>query len=159
MNSFESAFWMLCLLALHPDPARRLAKLWLLFGAAAGLGLLNKPSMTFFLVALLLALLLTPQRRLLASRWAAAGVALLLLIALPNLLWQIHNHWPTLEFLRNDAAGNKSIQLAPLAFLLTQILTLSPHHRPPLGSRPGPPAARAKTRRWLGLTYLSSSPS
>ena len=67
----------------------------------AGVGLLNKPSMTFFLVALGLGLLVTPQRKILFTRWAALAVALLLLIALPNVLWQIHNHWPTLEFLEN----------------------------------------------------------
>ena len=33
--------------------------LWIVFGVAAGLGLLNKPSMTFFLLALLAALLCT----------------------------------------------------------------------------------------------------
>ncbi len=160
MNSFESMFWMLCLLALiwiqksNPGILRGgSGRLWLLFGASAGIGLLNKPSMTFFLVALLLALLLTPQRRLLGSRWAAAGIALLLVITLPNLLWQVHNHWPTLEFLRNDAAGNKSIKLAPVAFVVRQIVDL------------GPLAAllwgaglvhllRRKDARWLGLTYL-----
>jgi fumarate reductase subunit D len=140
-------------------------KLWLLFGASAGLGLLNKPSMTFFLVALLLALLVTPQRRLLASRWAALGVLLLLAIATPNLLWQIHNHWPTLEFLRNDKAGNKSIQLAPVAFLLQQILNLNPGTaliwipgllyllRRRAGSNEGASVIEMD-RRWLGLTYL-----
>jgi hypothetical protein len=57
-------------------------------GAAIGLGLLNKYTMLFYAAALLAGLLLTPQRRLLASRhlWGAAGLALLLW--LPNLLWQ-----------------------------------------------------------------------
>jgi hypothetical protein len=156
MNSFESLFWMTCLLALILILRGGTERLWLLFGLSAGLGLLNKPSMTFFLVALLAALVLTPQRKLLATRWAAAGVALLILIALPNLLWQIHNHWPTLEFLHNGQVENKNIKLSPLAFLGTQILNMQPATvliwaaglifllRNPL----------AKTYRWLGLTYL-----
>ena len=37
---------------------------WIVFGLAGGLGIENKPSMAVFLVALLLGLLLTPQRRL-----------------------------------------------------------------------------------------------
>jgi hypothetical protein len=153
MNSFESMFWMLCLLALILILRGGSEKLWLLFGVAAGVGLLNKPSMTFFLVALLVALLLTPQRRLLGSRWAAAGVALLLLITLPNLLWQVHNHWPTLEFLRNDAAGNKSIKLAPVAFLVKQIVDMGP-----LGALIWGAGLvhllRRKDTRWLGITYV-----
>ena len=156
MNSFESLFWMTCLLALILIVRGGSEKLWLLFGFSAGLGLLNKPSMTFFLVALLAALLLTKQRHLLASKWSAAGVALLIVIALPNLLWQVHNHWPTLEFLHNGQVENKNIKLAPLPFLIQQIMNLQPatvliwgaglvwllHN------------SLAKSWRWLGLTYL-----
>lgn len=118
MNSFESLFWMTCLLALililRDEADRSSQRLWLLFGVSGGIGVLNKPSMTFFLIALLIALLVTPQRRILFTKWAAIGTAVLILIALPNLLWQIHNHWPTLEFLRNGQIGNKSIKLSPL---------------------------------------------
>jgi hypothetical protein len=162
MNSIESLFWMTCLLALILMVRGDLAgaanhRLWLLFGFSAGLGLLNKPSMAFFLVALLVALLLTPQRRLLANRWAFVGIAILILIALPNLLWQVRQHWPTLEFLHNGQVENKNVKLAPLPFLGKQILNLQPVTllvwgagliwllRSPL----------AKNWRWLGLTYLS----
>lgn len=126
MNSFESMFWMPCLLALILILRGGSERWWLLFGLSAGIGLLNKPSMAFFLFALLFALLLTPQRRLLVSRWAAVAVALLLLIALPNLLWQVHNHWPTLEFLENGKIHHKNVELGPIDFLLTQIKNLHP---------------------------------
>ncbi|WP_035350219.1 ArnT family glycosyltransferase [Edaphobacter aggregans] len=127
MNSFESAFWMGCTLALTLILRGRNEKsCWIWFGICGGVGLLNKPSMTFFLLALLIGLLLTPQRRPLFSRWAAIGVALLVLIALPNLLWQVHNHWPTLEFLHNGQLENKNIKLGALPFLGKQILNLQP---------------------------------
>ncbi len=153
MNSFESLFWMICLLSLILMERGGPQRLWLVIGASAGIGLLNKPSMTFFLVALLMALLLTPQIRLLANRWAVAGVALMLVIVAPNLLWQVQHHWPTLEFLQNGRAEHKNIALAPGAFLLQQLLTL------------GPLSAfvwiaglvhllRVPHRRWLGITFL-----
>jgi hypothetical protein len=156
MNSFESLFWMSCLLALILIVRGGSDKLWIFFGISAGLGLLNKPSMTFFLIALLGGLLLTQQRRLLFNKWAAAGITLMVLLAMPNLIWQIHNHWPTLEFLHNGQVENKNIKLAPLPFLGKQILNLQPATlliwgaglvwllRNPL----------AKSWRWLGLTYL-----
>ncbi len=155
MNSFESLFWMTALLALilqlRPNPAS--PKLWLLWGIASGLGLLNKPSMTFFLVALLAALLLTPQRRLLATPWAAAGIALMLLIVLPNLLWQAHNHWPTWEFLQNGRAQHKNVALTPIAFLAQQILILLPPTV--LIWLPGLILLlKSKPYRFLALTYL-----
>jgi 4-amino-4-deoxy-L-arabinose transferase-like glycosyltransferase len=156
MNSFESLFWMGCLLALILIARGGSERIWLLFGISGGLGLLNKPSMTFFLIALLVAILLTPQRRFLFSKWAATGVVLMILIALPNLLWQIHNHWPTLEFLHNGQVQNKNIKLAPLPFLGRQIINLQPITLLIWGAglvwllrNP-----RAKSWRWLGLTYL-----
>jgi hypothetical protein len=154
MNSFESIFWMTCLLALililRGYPA---ARLWLLFGISGGLGLLNKPSMTFFLLALLIALLISPKRWVLFNRWAVFGIVLLVLVALPNLLWQMNHHWPTLEFLENGRLENKNIKLAPLPFLLQQILTMQP--ATVLLWIPGLIwLLRTRSWRWLGLTYL-----
>jgi hypothetical protein len=161
MNSFESVFWMVCLLALILIERRRSSgiagdgyqRLWLLFGISAGIGLLNKPSMTFFLVALLAALLLTPQRRLLANRWAIAGVLLMIVITLPHLIWQIHNHWPTLEFLHNGRVGDKNIQLSPLAFSLKQILNMGPLLAFIWGAGLVH-LLRRRNYRWLGLTFV-----
>jgi len=156
MNSAESIFWMGCLLALILIVRGGTDRLWLLFGVSAGLGLLNKPSIAFFLFALLAALLVTPQRRLLFNKWAAAGIALLILITLPNLLWQMHHHWPTLEFLHNGQVENKNIKLAPLPFIGKQILNLQPTTVLVWGAglvwllrNPS-----AKGWRWLGLAYL-----
>jgi hypothetical protein len=99
---------------------------WVVFGVSAGLGLLNKPSMAFFLVALGLGLLLTPQRRILFTRDAAIGIGLLIVIALPNVIWQIHNHWPTLEFLHNGRVRHKNTELPPLEFFLAQFAQMHP---------------------------------
>jgi hypothetical protein len=70
--------------------------------------------------------LLTRQRRILFSRWFAVAVLLMVALALPNLLWQIHYHFPTLEWLRDVARSDKDVKLPPLKFLLAQILTLQP---------------------------------
>jgi 4-amino-4-deoxy-L-arabinose transferase-like glycosyltransferase len=160
MNSCESLFWMTAVLALILMLRRGLESpsltLWLLWAVACGLGLLNKPSMTFFLTALLIGILLTPARRLLANRYAALGIALMILIALPNLLWQIHNHWPTLEFLHNGRVENKNIALNPLALIAQQIVVLQPVSvliwAAGLVYLLRNPAA--KPYRWLGFTYL-----
>ncbi len=157
MNSCESMFWMTCLLALililNNEVDSSFQKFWLLFGISGGIGVLNKPSMTFFLIALLIALLLTPQRRILFSRWAALGTAILILIALPNLVWQVHNHWPTLEFLRNGQLGNKSIRLSPVAFTMKQILNMGPLLAflwiPGLVR-----LVRRRQERWIGITFI-----
>ena len=114
MNSFEPVFWMTCVLAILMLLRGGSSRWWVIFGLAGGLGLENKPSMLVFLFALLLGLLITPQRRLVFSRAALFGVALIAVLALPNLLWQIHNHFPTLEFLHNGKVDHKNVTLSPL---------------------------------------------
>jgi hypothetical protein len=157
MNSFEPMFWSACLLALILIQRGRSPRLWwTVLGLSAGIGLLNKPSMTFFLIALGLGLLLTPQRKLLFTRWAALGIAVLLLIALPNVLWQIHNHWPTLEFLHNGRVGGKNTILPLLPFFLSQFTNMNPLNAL-LWITGVVSLLRAKSirdTRWLGLTYL-----
>jgi hypothetical protein len=157
MNSCEAMFWSFCLLAMvmlarGASPARW----WTLFGISAGIGLLNKPSIAFFLVALGIGLLLTPQRRILFSRWAALGIALLIIITLPYLHWQLHNHWPTLEFLHNGRVRGKNVVLNPLQFFLSQFGNMHPLNA--LLWITGVVALlRGKSirnMRWLGATFV-----
>ena len=91
MNGNEPVFWLGIALALtllarltfaHPTHgAQRL--LWLTVGVLAGIGLLNKWNIAFFLLCSLGALLLSPQRGLLRSRWLAAATVLGVALALP----------------------------------------------------------------------------
>jgi hypothetical protein len=129
MNSFDPVFWMLCALALIrivQSSSNEVRGWWIVFGVSAGIAFENKDSIAFFLIAMLVALLLTPQRRILASRWFGVAVVLIVLIALPNFLWQIHNHFPTLEWLRDVQASDKDVKLPPVPFFLAQIMTLTP---------------------------------
>ncbi len=134
MNSFEPVFWMPCALALIrivqagevPGSERVVRNWWIVLGVSAGLGLENKVNEVFFLVAVLIALLLTPQRRILASRWFGVAVAIIVALALPNLLWQIHYHFPTLEWLIDVKKSGKDVVVPPLQFLLGQVMMLTP---------------------------------
>jgi 4-amino-4-deoxy-L-arabinose transferase-like glycosyltransferase len=130
MNCFDPVFWMTCALALimivqaeRPESVRNW---WIVLGVSAGLGLENKVSEVFFLVCVLAALLLTPQRRILKSKWFSVAVLLMVVLALPNLLWQIHYHFPTLEWLRDVQHSDKDVKLGPLKFLVAQVVMLNP---------------------------------
>ena len=76
-------------------------RLWLVVGAVVGTGLLNKHSMLFWVGAVGVGLLASPQRRLLANRWLVAGVLVAGIMFLPNLVWQAQHEWATLTFLRD----------------------------------------------------------
>ncbi len=153
MNSFEAPLWGLALLAVLVLTRGGSGRWWLLFGVAAGIGLENKPSMTFFLFALLLALLVTPQRRILYSGYAAAGIAVMIAVAAPNLIWQATHHWPTWEFLHNGRVENKNVALNPPMFLLRQIFITAPLTAW-LWVTGVVIALARRELRWLGITYL-----
>jgi len=126
MNSLEPLFWgglayVVLRLINTANP-----KLWLAFGAIAGVGLLNKYSIVFFAAALIAGLLLTRQRRLLFTPWILAGGAIALLIFSPNLIWNIQHHWPFLELMQNIRATGKDVILSPGMYLLQQVLMLNP---------------------------------
>jgi hypothetical protein len=127
MNSFEPMFWTFCVLALVLMQNGRPERFWWpMLGTVGGIGILNKPSMPMFLVALLLGLLCTPERRVLFSRWALIGILLMLVIPLPYVAWQYQNHWAMAEFLHNGAVYHKNITLGPLAFFLAQFANMQP---------------------------------
>ncbi len=156
MNSFESIFWMgilLCVVLILRGASRHL---WLFVGLLSGIGLLNKPSMIFFLVALTAALAVSPQRHTLRDRSVIYAVLLAFVITLPNLAWQVHHHWPTLEFLRNSNHGNRGAHAAVLPFLIDQVLILQSLSVVVWCAGLGWLLLdrRARQWRWLGLTYL-----
>lgn len=126
MNSYESIFWMGCVLSYIWAVRRADPKYWLLFGAFAGFGLMNKHSMVFFGAAFVAALLLTKDRKqlLFPSFWLAGAIALL--IFLPNIVWQYQNDWATIELLQNVRETGKNVSVAPQEFVIQQILVLNP---------------------------------
>lgn len=156
MNSFEPVFWMGCMLAVILMARGASPRWWIAFGILGGLGILNKPSIVYFLAALMVGLLVTPQRRLLWSRWTLVAVGLIVLISLPYALWQIHHNWPTLEWLNNVQRSGKNVALTPLPFIETQINMLNPLSFFLL--LPGLvwlfAAKSARRFLWIGATYL-----
>jgi 4-amino-4-deoxy-L-arabinose transferase-like glycosyltransferase len=130
MNAFEPLFWMgcACVVILIFQGADR--RLWLLFGALAGLGLENKYSMFFFGFALVVGLLLTPRRAVLLDRWFWLGGLVALFVYLPHLVWEIRRGWPMFELLRNQKSGGKYVPVTPLSFAAVQVLFMNPVNLP-----------------------------
>ena len=96
-------------------------RLWVAIGVLMGLSILSKYTVLFFAVALLMGLLLTPERRILYSWWFIVGAVISAVIALPAFLWQGHYGYPMLELLRAGQHG-KNVIVGPLRYLGQQIL-------------------------------------
>ena len=82
---------------------------WLAIGASIGLGLLTKYAITFYIAGILAGLVFTPARRYFASRWFWAGVALALLIFLPNFVWLARHDFISYHFLQHIHARDVAI--------------------------------------------------
>jgi hypothetical protein len=74
---------------------------WLAIGVALGCGLLTKYAIVFYIAGLLAGMALSPARRFFASKWFWAGVALGLLIFLPNLIWLFRHDFISYRFLQH----------------------------------------------------------
>jgi hypothetical protein len=74
---------------------------WLAIGVVLGLGMLTKYAITFFIAGILAGLVLTQARSYLLSKWFWAGVALALLLFLPNFLWLVHHDFISYTFLQH----------------------------------------------------------
>lgn len=123
--SFEPIIWISCAYLLVRIIQENNVRLWIWIGVLIGIGLLIKHSTLFLIFGFGIGILLTPLRDQLKTRWPYLGGVIALLIFLPNILWQIANGWPTVEFLRNLNQGTMSgISIAQ--FVGGQFLYLNP---------------------------------
>lgn len=119
-DALQPPAWLFCgyaLIRVIRDDDRRW---WLAIGVVAGVALLTKYMLVFWLIALACGLLATRSRRVLwnAQPWIAAAVAGAIL--LPNVLWQASHDWPFLTIGR-VAAESKNLTLSPQQFLLAEM--------------------------------------
>jgi hypothetical protein len=125
-NVFEQLIWMVCIWlvvrAINTDDTRY----WLWFGVLAGLGFENKYSIAFLLLGLLVGVVLTPHRHFLKSRYLWLGVLACAAISLPNLLWQVHYHFPFLELMHNIRMSDRDVVRGPVAFIVDQAMIMNP---------------------------------
>jgi 4-amino-4-deoxy-L-arabinose transferase-like glycosyltransferase len=118
--SFDYLWWVLAAylvirLLKSEDP-----RWWLGIGAVIGLGMMTKYTMAFFTVGVMAGVLLTPNRRYLASPWLWGGVGLALLVFLPNMIWQAQHNFISLDFLSDIHARDIRIGRTS-TFLIEQL--------------------------------------
>jgi len=99
--SFDYLCWVLTAYFVVRLLASENPRWWLAIGCSIGLGMMAKYSMGFFALGIVVGVLLTDARRYLASKWLWYGVALSVLVFLPNIIWQVQHHFISLDFLRD----------------------------------------------------------
>jgi hypothetical protein len=108
----DQLWWLLGCYALARLANTQDVKWWLLLGVAGGVGLLTKFSIGFFGVAVLVALMLTPQRRAFLGPWPWIAAAIALVLGSPSVIGQITLGFPVLD----QMAALRQGQLARVGF-------------------------------------------
>ena len=129
MDPFDELWWALAAWVLVRLIKNQQPRLWLAFGVVIGVGLLDKLTIGFFLIALLLGLLLSDQRKLLFSRWLLLGGLTALVIITPYLVWQAQHGFPVIEYTRAYSSG-KTFQATPIEYFAQQMVTTNPFALP-----------------------------
>jgi len=125
MNAFEPLLAVLLLLFTVKIIKSNNTRLWLYSGIIMGLGLMNKHTFGVFIAALLAALILSGKAKIIFNRWFLSGSLICLVLFLPNIIWQFENGFPSLEFYRNISV-DKNVFTPPLAFIMGQVMQMSP---------------------------------
>ena len=123
-DAVQPLAWLFCgnaLIRILRDGEERW---WPAIGVVAGVALLTKYMIGFWLVALTIGLVATQPRRVMARPGAYVAAALAAIIVLPNVLWQATHGWPFLEIGRVGAA-EKNLVLSPVDFLRAEIRELN----------------------------------
>jgi len=152
-TSFDFLWWVLIAyftvrLLKSDDP-----RWWLAIGATLGLGLLTKYAIAFYIAGILAGLVFTPARRYFASRWFWAGVALALLIFVPNLVWLVRHDFISYHFLQHIHARDVAIGRAK-GFWKGQFLICTNLATVPLWIAGLIGLLRKRRYRMLALMYL-----
>jgi hypothetical protein len=100
-STFDYLWWVLIAYFVIRLLKTENPRWWLAIGAAIGVGLMTKYTICFFIAGVLAGMLLTGARRFFLSGWFWGGVALALLIFLPNFLWQVQHGFVSVHFLQH----------------------------------------------------------
>src|SRR5882757_9954009 len=157
-NCLEPLLWTGCIYFAILAIKREDPCYWLGFGIVAGIGLEEKYSIAVLGFCIVVGLLLTEQRRVFTRKWIWLGGALAFLVFLPNLLWNVQNHWPFVQLMHNIKADGRDVVLSPAVFFAQQVLIVHPILAPIwiTGVLAFLFSARLKPYRFLGWCYLAT---
>ncbi|MFI5092557.1 MAG: glycosyltransferase family 39 protein [Candidatus Acidiferrales bacterium] len=157
-NCLEPILWMGCAYFAILAIKRNDPRYWLWFGVVAGIGLEEKYSIAVFGFGMVIGLLLTEQRRVFANKWIWLGGVAAFLILLPNLIWNVQNHWPFVELMHNIKADGRDVQLSAMQYFVQEILLIHPFTAPIwiTGLCALLFSSRLKPYRSLGWCYLAA---
>ena len=100
-SSFDYLWWVLIAYFVLRLLKTENPRWWVAIGVFAGLGLMTKYTIVFFMAGILGGMLLSSARRYFASGWFWVGMVVALLIFAPNFIWQVRHGFISVHFLQH----------------------------------------------------------
>ena len=126
MNAFEPLIWIGCVWCIVRAINRQAPRYWIWFGVLVGIGMETKYGIAFFVVAVVIGMILTRERRFLSTKEFWIGALIAFLIFLPNLIWLARHDFPFLELVHNIRQTHRDVVRGPIAFVVDQAEILNP---------------------------------
>jgi len=120
LTAWMALLWLAARLLRTSD-----GRLWIAYGAVAGMSLLNKDLVVLLTASLAAGIIAARRWDVLRTRWLVVGVAAAAVIASPQLVWQARHDWPQFEMARvlSDRLGVENrVLLLPSQVLLVGVL-------------------------------------
>jgi hypothetical protein len=108
--------WLAVRTVVHRSAASSLAA-----GVAVGIGVEAKPQVGLVAVVMVAALLAVGPRSMLRSRWALAGAAAAVALAVPYVIWQQQHGWPQVTVAKHIAGSQEGGRAGFLPFQLVMV--------------------------------------
>ncbi len=124
MDSLDELWWTVIAYLVVRLVRRNQPRLWIVIGLVAGLGVLTKVTILFYLAALGVALVVTPARSQLRTRWPWIGAAIACAGLIPYTIWELQTGWPTLTYWHNYIGT--LVGHSPLGFFAQQAYVMNP---------------------------------
>jgi 4-amino-4-deoxy-L-arabinose transferase-like glycosyltransferase len=119
-NSFDILTWTIVFYFLVKYIRNYNAKWLFLLSVITALGLYNKYTIVFLIIGLTVGLLMTEQRSVFTKKYFYYALGLSFLLFLPNIIWQILNHFPVIHHMQ-ALRESQLVNVNRVDFLFDQI--------------------------------------
>lgn len=117
VNVLDQFFWLLLTFRFFNMVNSANPKLWMGIGILGGFAFLNKYLVTYLFAGFFIALLFTPQRTVLFSKYFAYALIIGFMIIFPNIYWQYSHGWPLSHHI-SELSKSQMVHMTYLNYLM-----------------------------------------
>ena len=119
--SFNQFWWLAIVFIVVKIINDQRSNYWYMLGVCVGLAVLTKYSVAFLVLSLLISVLISRHRKLILNKFMVGSVLIALLIALPNIIWQVNYDLPVVRHM-SQLASSQLVNMSIMDFTVPQFL-------------------------------------